>query len=115
MLEAIELYEGPILTSAAGEAWRIQFGAKYHLAYMSAVNELLKQLDALHSYDLLNQYAMKALTIAPESTKTYNWLIRSLKKQGLDELASGELQAAKQHLTEDEYSELLRFLEDSQE
>lgn len=112
---AIELYEGPILTSAAGEAWRIQFGAKYHLAYMSAVNELLKQLDALHSYDLLNQYAMKALTIAPESTKTYNWLIRSLKKQGLDELASGELQAAKQHLTEDEYSELLRFLEDSQE
>ena len=82
---------------------------------MSAVNELLKQLDALHFYDLLNQYAMKALTIAPESTRTYNWLICSLKKQRLDELASGELQAAKQHLTEEEYSELLRFLEDSQE
>ena len=41
---------------------------------MGAVSELLKQLDSLHSYDLLNQYAMKSLTIAPDNPKAYCWL-----------------------------------------
>ena len=45
----------------------------------SRTSELLKQLDSLHSYDLLNQYAMKSLTIAPDNPKAYCWLIRSLK------------------------------------
>lgn len=51
---------------------------------MGAVSELLKQLDSLHSYDLLNQYAMKSLTIAPDNPKAYCWLIRSLKAQGMN-------------------------------
>ena len=37
---------------------------------MGAVSELLKQLDSLHSYDLLNQYAMKSLTIAPDNPES---------------------------------------------
>lgn len=75
---AIDLYNGKILSSAEGEHWLIQFATKYHIAYIGAVNELLKQLDSLHSYDLLNQYAMRSLTIAPENTRGYYWLIRSL-------------------------------------
>ena len=91
------------------------YSSKYHLRYIGAVNELLKQLNVLHSYDLLNQYATKSLSIAPENTRGYYWLIRSLKEQGLEELASNELHQAKQHLTEDKYGELLSFLSENHE
>lgn len=110
---AIDLYNGKILSSAEGEHWLIQFATKYHIAYIGAVNELLKQLASLHSYDLLNQYAMRSLTIAPENSRGYYWLIHSLKVQGMDELASNEYQLAKQHLTTEEYKELCTSLGDS--
>lgn len=77
------------------------------------MNELLKQLNALHSYDLLNQYAAKSLAIVPENSRGYYWLIHSLKIQGMDELASNEYQLAKQHLTTKEYKELCTSLGDS--
>ena len=112
---AIDLYNGKILSSAEGEHWLIQFATKYHIAYIGAVNELLKQLASLHSYDLLNQYAMRSLTIAPENTKGYYWLIRSLKAQGMDELASNEYRLAKQKLTDNEYLDLLDLLSNNQE
>ena len=112
---AIDLYNGKILSSAEGEHWLIQFATKYHIAYIGAVNELLKQLASLHSYDLLNQYAMRSLTIAPENTKGYYWLIRSLKAQGMDELASNEYRLAKQKLTDNEYLDLLDLLANRQE
>ena len=110
---AIDLYRGKILSSADGEHWLIQFAAKYHIAYVGTVNELLKQLNALHSYDLLNQYAAKSLAIVPENSRGYYWLIHSLKVQGMDELASNEYQLAKQHLTTEEYKELCTSLGDS--
>lgn len=106
---ALDLYHGKVLSSADGEHWLIQFSTKYHLSYMGAVSELLRQLDSLHSYDLLNQYAMKSLTIAPDNPKAYCWLIRSLKAQGMNELATNELAAAKEHLTTEEYEEILAF------
>ena len=108
-IAAVDLYRGKVLSSADGEHWLIQFSTKYHLSYMGAVSELLKQLDYLHSYDLLNQYAMKSLTIAPDNPKAYGWLIRSLKAQGMNELATNELAAAKEHLTTEEYEEILAF------
>ena len=87
------------------------YANRYHLAFMSTVNELLKQLMDFHAYDLLHQDAALALTIAPENTKAYYWLICSYRKQHMDELASGELAAAKQKLPEDEYQKLLSLLE----
>lgn len=62
-------------------------------------------------YDLLHRDAALALTIAPENTKAYYWLIRSYQKQHMDEMAAGELAAAKQKLPEDEYQKLLNSLE----
>lgn len=112
---AIDLYEGKVLSSAEGEHWLIQFSSKYHIRYIGTINELLKLLDSLHSYDLLIQYAMKTLTIAPENTRAYYWLIRVLKEQGLDELASNELDLANHQLTSDEYSALLCFLNEAHE
>lgn len=112
---AVDLYNGPVLSSADGEHWLIQFATKYHLAYIGAVNELLKQLDSLHSYDLLNQYATRSLSLAPENPRAYGWLIRSLKAQGMDEMAAHELRLAKQRLSADEYAELLTFERNYQE
>lgn len=73
--------------------------------------QLLKQLMDFHAYDLLHRDAALALTIAPENTKAYYWLIRSYQKQHMDEMAAGELAAAKQKLPEDEYQKLLISLE----
>ena len=108
--KAASLYQGKLLHTADGEHWLVHYANRYHLAFMSTVNELLKQLMDFHAYDLLHQDAALALTIAPENTKAYYWLIRSYKKQHMDEMAAGELMAAKQKLSEDEYQKLLHDL-----
>ena len=109
--KAASLYQGKLLSTTDGEHWLVHYANRYHLAFMSTVNELLKQLMDFHAYDLLHQDAALALTIAPENTKAYYWLICSYRKQHMDELASGELAAAKQKLPEDEYQKLLSLLE----
>ena len=109
--KAASLYQGKLLSAANGEHWLVHYANRYHLAFMSTVNELLKQLMDFHAYDLLHRDAALALTIAPENTKAYYWLIRSYQKQHMDEMAAGELAAAKQKLPEDEYQKLLNSLE----
>ena len=104
-------HQGKLLSAANGEHWLVHYANRYHLAFMSTVNELLKQLMDFHAYDLLHRDAALALTIAPENTKAYYWLIRSYQKQHMDEMAAGELAAAKQKLPEDEYQKLLISLE----
>mgnify|MGYP002648434152 FL=1 len=108
--KAASLYQGKLLSAANGEHWLVHYANRYHLAFMSTVNELLKQLMDFHAYDLLHRDAALALTIAPENTKAYYWLIRSYQKQHMDEMAAGELAAAKQKLPEDEYQKLLNSL-----
>lgn len=109
--KAASLYQGKLLSAANGEHWLVHYANRYHLEFMSTVNELLKQLMDFHAYDLLHRDAALALTIAPENTKAYYWLIRSYQKQHMDEMAAGELAAAKQKLPEDEYQKLLNSLE----
>ena len=109
--KAIEQYQGKLLSSAEGEHWLVHTANRYHLAYMNTVNELLKQLMSFKAYDLIHQDAAKALTVAPENTKAYYWLIQSYKSQNMDEMAEGELVAAHQKLSEEEYQKLLSELE----
>ena len=65
---------------------------------------------SIHAYDLIHQYAALALTIAPENTKAYYWLIQSYLKQNMEEMATGELVAARQKLPDEEYQKLLQEL-----
>ena len=58
---------------------------------------------------------MKSLTIAPENSRGYYWLIRSLKAQGMNELAANEHRLARQNLTDGEYHDLLDLLTNNQE
>ena len=108
--KAVGLYREKLLSSADGEYWLVHHANHYHLAYMSTVNELLKQLMSVHAYDLIHQYAALALMIAPENVKAYYWLILSYQKQGMDEMAEGELEAARQKLSEEEYQKLIENL-----
>lgn len=109
--KAIEQYQGKLLSSAEGAHWLVHTANRYHLAYMNTVNELLKQLMSFKAYDLIHQDAAKALTVAPENTKAYYWLIQSYKSQNMDEMAEGEIIAARQKLSEEEYQKLLSELE----
>ena len=109
--KALEQYQGKLLSSAEGEHWLVHTANRYHLAYMNTVNELLKQLMSFKAYDLIHQDAAKALTVAPENTKAYYWLIQSYKSQNMDEMAEGEIIAARQKLSEEEYQKLLSELE----
>lgn len=102
--------QGKLLSSAEGEHWLVHTANRYHFAYMSTANELLKQLMTIHAYDLIHQYAALALTIAPENTKAYYWLIQSYLKQNMEEMATGELVAARQKLPDEEYQKLLQEL-----
>lgn len=109
--KALEQYQGKLLSSAEGEHWLVHTANRYHLAYMNTVNELLKQLMSFKAYDLIHQDAAKALTVAPENTKAYYWLVQSYKSQNMDEMAEGEIIAARQKLSEEEYQKLLSELE----
>lgn len=110
MEKTVELYQGKLLSSAEGEHWLVHTANRYHFAYMSTANELLKRLMTIHAYDLIHQYAALALTIAPENTKAYYWLIQSYLKQNMEEMATGELVAARQKLPDEEYQKLLQEL-----
>lgn len=75
--------------------------------YISETN-ILKLLMNCNVHALIYQYAATALTIAPENTKAYYWLILSYRKQNMDDLTAGELGAAKQKFSEEESQKLLR-------
>ena len=108
--KAVSVYRGNILGSAAGEHWLIPTSSHYNLKYLGAVNELLKTLAELKDYAGVHQYAAQALCIDPGNFRAYFWMIYSMYRQGATEMAKAELRAAEQHLTSEEYSELVQHL-----
>ena len=108
--KAVSVYRGNILGSAAGDHWLIPTSSHYNLKYLGAVNELLKTLAELKDYAGVHQYAAQALCIDPGNFRAYFWMIYSMYRQGATEMAKAELRAAEQHLTSEEYSELVQHL-----
>lgn len=108
--KAVSVYRGNILGSAAGEHWLIPTSSHYNLKYLGAVNELLKTLAELKDYAGVHQYAAQALCIDPGNFRAYFWMIYPMYRQGATEMAKAELRAAEQHLTSEEYSELVQHL-----
>lgn len=57
--KAASLYQGKLLSAANGEHWLVHYANRYHLAFMSTVNELLKQLMDFHaSFNVATPYQM---------------------------------------------------------
>ena len=105
---SVELYKGNLLESAEGEHWLMHEALHYNLKYLGVTNELLKTLSEKKDYPNVLQYATQALKIEPGNMQAYYWLINSMYRLGATEMAKSEVKVAKQHLTKEEFGELLR-------
>lgn len=105
--QAVNLYKGDVLSSAAGEHWLIPTASHYNLRYLGMVNELLKTLADEKDFHDLHKYAAQALTVDPANGTAYYWLIYSMVKMGASELAKTQVQIAQQNLLEEDYDELI--------
>lgn len=108
--QAISLYKGNVLMSAAGEHWITGISSRYYINYTGVVNELLKTLALSNDYYDVTQYASESLEIEPGNMKAYYWLIVAMYKQGATEMAYSELKVAKHNLIPEEYEELVNRL-----
>lgn len=82
----------------------------YKLRYIGIVNELLATLDQAKDYTGVQQYATRAIELAPENTKAHYWLIHSMNHLGTLELAKNEIARAKSLLTSDEFATLKKYV-----
>lgn len=108
--QAVNLYKGDVLSSAAGEHWLIPTASHYNLRYLGMVNELLKTLADEKDFHDLHKYAAQALAVDQSYGMAYYWLIYSMVKMGASELAKTQLQIAQQNLVEEDYDELVEKL-----
>lgn len=101
--KAAALYRGSLFTSASGEHWLIPTEVSYRLKYNGVINELMKELSAIRSYSLIQEYAGMALQVDPRNADAYFWLITALAHLGSPEIARSELNMAKTMLINDEF------------
>ena len=110
MKQAVNMYKGDVLVSAAGEHWLIPTSAHYNLRYLGMMSELLRILAEGKDYHNLHRYAAQALTVNPENKTAYYWLIYSMVKMNAIELAKTQLQIAQENLTDEDYFDLVSEL-----
>lgn len=108
--QAFALYKGPVFENACDEHWILPTVTHYKLRYIGIVNELLSTLNDTEDYVGIQQYAPKAIELAPENYKAYYWLIRAMAKLGTIELAKNEIAHAKSHLTSEEFASLKKLV-----
>lgn len=108
--QAVNIYKGDVLVSAAGEHWLIPTSAHYNLRYLGMMSELLRILAEGKDYHNLHRYAAQALTVNPENKTAYYWLIYSMVKMNAIELAKTQLQIAQENLTDEDYFDLVSEL-----
>lgn len=108
--QAFALYKGPVFENACDEHWILPTVTHYKLRYIGIVNELLSTLNDTEDYVGIQQYAPKAIELAPENYKAYYWLIRAMVKLGTIELAKNEIAHAKSHLTSEEFASLKKLV-----
>ncbi|MBO5323980.1 MAG: hypothetical protein J6A88_07780 [Oscillospiraceae bacterium] len=110
MREFSKAGKGNIIGSDEGEHWLMLTVSYYNLRYVGVVNEFLKMLEETKDYHNIHKYAAQALVIEPGNMKAYYWLIFAMCQMGATEIAQSEFEMAKQHLTEEEYEELIDAL-----
>lgn len=111
--QAYMLYKGHIFENACDEPWIMNLANSYNLRYVGLVNELLAMLAAEKDYPCLQAYAANALELTPGNMKAYYWLIFSMYQMGAVEMAKAEVARARNDLTGDEYSTLVKYLKES--
>ncbi len=112
--EALDLYKGDVLESAAGEHWLMSIATHYKLKYAAAGNELLKTLAELKDYSGVHHHAAKMLCADSSNVRAHFWLIYAAYQQGSADIARAALKEAEKCLTQDEYGELTAQLKEMQ-
>ena len=108
--KAVELYKSGPVENYSRELWFLPTVAHYSLRYAGAVNQLMEMLDQSGDYISILEYANSARKNLPENPDVLYWLIRSMRKLGMGEMARNELRAARGILTEEDYGDLVKHL-----
>lgn len=111
--KAMELYKRGPMEAYRGEHWFMPTVAHYSLRYAGVINQLLSTLDMAHDYVCILEYANIALRAIPGNVDAYYWLIHAMNHVGMGEIAKNELKAAKQALTELDYEDLIKRLNET--
>lgn len=108
--QAVALYKGPVFETACDEHWIVGTVTHYKFRYIGIVNELLATLADAKDYPGVQQYAARAVELAPENVKAHYWLICAMYHLGSLELAKNEANHSQSILTGDEYASLKKLV-----
>lgn len=108
--KAVMLYRGSLFASAATEAWLLPYETRFHLKYISTMEELLGLIDKTENHSELYQYSVMALAIEQTNVGFWYWNIHALYANGSSGMAKRELESAKDVLTLEDYQALLERL-----
>jgi two-component SAPR family response regulator len=86
-IEAINLYKGSFLSNHSSEFWVFPLSTHYHSLYLDAVKSLAFLFEAEEMYEEMAMYCTKAIHIDPLDESLHALLIRSLLKQGNNNVA----------------------------
>lgn len=106
LCKAIKLYRGKLFPTGSCEHWLLACNSKYHLQYLSIVEELMTLLHTEKNYSMMHEYAMMAVNVEPDNPTVLFWLIVALRKHGAIDMAKEHLESAKIRLLREEYQEL---------
>ena len=103
---AVRLYKGKFFAEENDDPHITDAATKYHIRYLTAMEELLRTLFEAGDYDKVQKYAGMALKYESGKMEFYYWLILALKKCNLDQRAMDIDAQAENNLDEEEYHDL---------
>lgn len=109
---ATKLYQGAVYKEHSDEQWLMTERYHYEMMYLKVVGSLMEALHKLDDYPCIEEYATEALSIMPENSNAYYWMIAASARLGGIDMAKKELEIARQHLGAEEYQELTERLAD---
>ena len=109
--KAMEIFKTGPVSEISGEQWFMPTVAYYGLRFAGVVNQLLTSLDRANDYVCILEYANIAVKALPKNAEMHFWLIYAITRLGAPEMAKSQMAAAKQMLTEDDYTDLINRLD----
>lgn len=110
--KAMEVFKTGPVAEFAGEQWFMPTVAHYGLRFVGVANQLLTTLDSAKDYVCILEYANTAVKALPKNAEMHFWLIYAMTRLGAPEMAKSQKAAAKQMLTEEDYTDLINRLDD---
>ena len=109
--KAMEVFKTGPVAEFSGEQWFMPTVAHYGLRFVGVVNQLLTTLDSAKDYVCILEYANTAAKALPKNAEMHFWLIYAMTRLGAAEMAKSQMAAAKQMLTEEDYTDLINRLD----